>query len=180
MSTPRNGFSKHQRAEKVCGQGGPNWILIAGGALLSTLSIRFGYKLKQSPLFKPPHHSNASPGFKANGTSERQRCCCLHSSTTSSCAKNNGYSCFRSVPGTLFFPYVSDTELQSSSLVHLIEVSRRALTVGRDRIMQLHKVICCFFCLPLLEMMKVDKAEKLDGGEGGKRGESLVARTLGV
>lgn len=64
MSTPRNGFSKHQRAEKVCGQGGPNWILIAGGALLSTLSIRFGYKLKQSPLFKPPHHSNASPGFK--------------------------------------------------------------------------------------------------------------------
>ncbi|RID78951.1 hypothetical protein BRARA_A01730 [Brassica rapa] len=101
MSTPRNGFSKHQRAEKVCGHGGPNWILIAGGALLSTLSIRFGYKLKQSPLFKPPHHSNASPGFKANGTSERQRCCCcLHSSTTSSCAKNNDYSCFRSVPGT--------------------------------------------------------------------------------
>lgn len=126
MSTPRNGFSKHQRAEKVCGQGGPNWILIAGGALLSTLSIRFGYKLKQSPLFKPPHHSNASPGFKgtcfkslccffftyvlycilmeaccaANGTSERQRCCCcLHSSTTSSCAKNNDYSCFRSIPG---------------------------------------------------------------------------------
>ncbi|KAH0901204.1 hypothetical protein HID58_040707 [Brassica napus] len=69
------------------------------------------------------------------------------------------------VTGTLFFPYVSDTELQSSTLVHLIEVSRRALTVGRDRIMQLHKV---------------DKAEKLDGGEGGKRGESLVARTLGV
>ncbi|XP_013718404.1 uncharacterized protein LOC125577317 isoform X1 [Brassica napus] len=101
MSTPRNGFSKHQRAEKVCGQRGPNWILIAGGALLSTLSIRFGYKLKQSPLFKPPHQSNASPGFKANGTSERQRCCCLHSSTTSSCAKNNGYSCFRSVPDAL-------------------------------------------------------------------------------
>ncbi|KAH0867989.1 hypothetical protein HID58_075011 [Brassica napus] len=44
------------------------------------------------------------------------------------------------VTGTLFFPYVSDTELQSSTLVHLIEVSRRALTVGRDRIMQLHKV----------------------------------------
>ncbi|KAH0931267.1 hypothetical protein HID58_008384 [Brassica napus] len=44
------------------------------------------------------------------------------------------------VTGTLFFPYVSDTELQSSTLVHLIEVSKRALTVGRDRIMQLHKV----------------------------------------
>ena len=75
MSTPRNGFSKHQRAEKVCGQGGPNWILIAGGALLSTLSIRFGYKLKQSPLFKPPHHSNASPGFK--GTCFKSLCGCF-------------------------------------------------------------------------------------------------------
>ena len=75
MSTPRNGFSKHQRAEKVCGQGGPNWILIAGGALLSTLSIRFGYKLKQSPLFKPPHQSNASPGFK--GTCFNSLRCCF-------------------------------------------------------------------------------------------------------
>ncbi|XP_073125076.1 uncharacterized protein [Henckelia pumila] len=28
-------------------EGGPNWILVAGGALLSTLSIRLGYKLKQ-------------------------------------------------------------------------------------------------------------------------------------
>lgn len=27
---------------------GPNWILIAGGALLSTLSIRLGYKLRQA------------------------------------------------------------------------------------------------------------------------------------
>ncbi|KAL0686637.1 hypothetical protein Bca4012_086314 [Brassica carinata] len=54
---------------------------------------------------------------------------------------------------------------KSSTLVHLIEVSRRALTVGRDRIMQLQKV---------------NKADKLDGGEGGKWGESLVARTLGV
>ncbi|KAJ4910085.1 WD40/YVTN repeat-like-containing domain protein [Raphanus sativus] len=60
------------------------------------------------------------------------------------------------VTGTLFLPYVSDTELQSSTLVHLIEVSRRALTVGRDRVMQLHK--------------EGKKAEKLDGG-GGKRGK---------
>ncbi|XP_073019079.1 uncharacterized protein [Primulina eburnea] len=28
-------------------EGGPNWILVAGGALLSTLSIRLGFKLKQ-------------------------------------------------------------------------------------------------------------------------------------
>lgn len=66
MSTPRNVTSKHHRPEKVFGQGGgPSWILIAGGALLSTLSIRFGYKLKQSLHFKPPpHQSNASVGLK--------------------------------------------------------------------------------------------------------------------
>ncbi|KAH0943519.1 hypothetical protein HID58_003156 [Brassica napus] len=166
MSTPRNGFSKHQRAEKVCGQRGPNWILIAGGALLSTLSIRFGYKLKQSPLFKPPHQSNASPGFKANGTSERQRCCCLHSSTTSSCAKNNGYSCFRSVPDAL-----------------AVNSDGRYLTTrGVDR--HVHKCQGVHLRLGEIESCnytrKVDKAEKLDGGEGGKRSESLVARTLGV
>ncbi|WZY85132.1 hypothetical protein YC2023_031516 [Brassica napus] len=94
----------------------------------------------------------------ANGTSERQRCCCLHSSTTSSCAKNNGYSCFRSVPDAL-----------------AVNSDGRYLTTrGVDR--HVHKVqfVSAFM------IMKVDKAEKLDGGEGGKRGESLVARTLGV
>ncbi|KAG2284445.1 hypothetical protein Bca52824_055665 [Brassica carinata] len=49
--------------------------------------------------------------------------------------------------------HVHKTRNCRALLVHLIEVSRRALTVGRDRIMQLHKVIC------------LDKAEKLDGGE---------------
>ncbi|CAN6815226.1 unnamed protein product, partial [Brassica oleracea var. botrytis] len=49
------------------------------------------------------------------------------------------------VTGTLFLPYYSDTQLRSSTLVHLIEVSRSALTVGRDRIMQLQQVICCLF-----------------------------------
>lgn len=38
---PRAQISKGLQAE------GPNWILIAGGALLSTLSMRLGYKLKQ-------------------------------------------------------------------------------------------------------------------------------------
>jgi len=61
MSTRRNGISKHQRGDKFCGEG-PNWILIAGGALLSTLSIRFGYKLKQSLDSKP--QSNGSAGLK--------------------------------------------------------------------------------------------------------------------
>lgn len=61
MSTRRNGISRHQRVESSRGEG-PNWILIAGGALLSTLSIRFGYKLKQSIDSKP--HSNDTGGIK--------------------------------------------------------------------------------------------------------------------
>lgn len=61
MSTRRNGVSKHQRADKFCGEG-PNWILIAGAALLSTLSIRFGYKLKQSLDLKP--QPSGSAGLK--------------------------------------------------------------------------------------------------------------------
>ncbi|CAN6880003.1 unnamed protein product [Brassica oleracea] len=98
MSTRRNN-NRFSKAEKVCG---PNWILIAGGALLSTLSIRFGWRLRQSSLdFNPQIQSNASLGFKANGTSERGIFlgCCLHSSK-SSCAHNDEYCCFHSIPGT--------------------------------------------------------------------------------
>lgn len=61
MSTRKNGISRHQRVDNIRGQG-PNWILIAGGALLSTLSIRFGYKLKQSNDSKP--QSNGTRGLK--------------------------------------------------------------------------------------------------------------------
>ena len=40
---------------------GPNWVLIAGGALLSTLSIRLGYKLKQAI---DTNHKNPNNTFK--------------------------------------------------------------------------------------------------------------------
>ncbi|CAN6987886.1 unnamed protein product [Brassica rapa subsp. trilocularis] len=95
MSTRRNGISRHQRVENSRGEGGPNWILIAGGALLSTLSIRFGYKLKQSVDSKP--HPDATGGLKPNGTSDRGRCC-LHSGS-SSCERNKD-CCFHTSPGT--------------------------------------------------------------------------------
>ncbi|KAH7521307.1 hypothetical protein FEM48_Zijuj07G0019100 [Ziziphus jujuba var. spinosa] len=47
---------------------GPNWVLIAGGALLSTLSIRLGYKLKQALDTK---HHNSTNAFKG---SDRRKC----------------------------------------------------------------------------------------------------------
>ena len=47
MNTRSGWVSRGQKSKKFQGER-PNWILIAGGALLSTLSIRLGYKLKQS------------------------------------------------------------------------------------------------------------------------------------
>lgn len=42
---------------------GPNWVLIAGGALLSTLSIRLGFKLKQALDTKHDKSTNAFNGL---------------------------------------------------------------------------------------------------------------------
>ncbi|KAG1359123.1 hypothetical protein COCNU_08G005690 [Cocos nucifera] len=47
---------------------GPNWVLVAGGALLSTLSIRLGCKLKQ--VFGAKQQYNA---IKENGKSAVKR-----------------------------------------------------------------------------------------------------------
>ncbi|KAF3795093.1 hypothetical protein EJ110_NYTH05976 [Nymphaea thermarum] len=49
-------FSRAQKSANL--YGGPNWILIAGGALLSTLSIRLGCKLKN--LFLDRQTANAT------------------------------------------------------------------------------------------------------------------------
>lgn len=46
MKPKANGVPRVQMSKSIQGEG-PNWILIAGGALLSTLSMRLGYKLKQ-------------------------------------------------------------------------------------------------------------------------------------
>ncbi|KAJ0648830.1 hypothetical protein HanPI659440_Chr15g0596311 [Helianthus annuus] len=50
-----------QKGQKIQGQG-PNWILIAGGALISTLSVRLGYRLKQA--FDSTQPKNSSSGLK--------------------------------------------------------------------------------------------------------------------
>jgi len=46
--------SNGSRVHKNGGEEGATWIIIAAGALLSTLSIRLGYKLKQAIDSKPP------------------------------------------------------------------------------------------------------------------------------
>ncbi|KAE8656154.1 putative tocopherol O-methyltransferase [Hibiscus syriacus] len=68
MNTKGGRVSKVQNSKKIQGER-PNWILIAGGALLSTLSIRLGYKLKQALDTKQQY--NATTSLKGNGTSDR-------------------------------------------------------------------------------------------------------------
>ncbi|KAH7571536.1 hypothetical protein JRO89_XS04G0074600 [Xanthoceras sorbifolium] len=71
MKPRTDGLSRGQKAKKIQGQG-PNWILIAGGALLSTLSIRLGFKLKQTLDSK--QQANANNALKGNKTCfERRR-----------------------------------------------------------------------------------------------------------
>ncbi|KAL7121996.1 hypothetical protein ACP275_01G018200 [Erythranthe tilingii] len=52
--------SEVPRGSRNFQEGSSNWILIAGGALLSALSIRLGYKLKQAVDTKQSVNSNRS------------------------------------------------------------------------------------------------------------------------
>uniref|UniRef100_A0A5B6Z8G2 Uncharacterized protein n=1 Tax=Davidia involucrata TaxID=16924 RepID=A0A5B6Z8G2_DAVIN len=84
MKPRTNVVPRGQRSKSSQGEG-PNWVLIAGGALLSTLSIRLGFNLKQAFDTKQAH--NTSNSLKGNGKStDRKKLggCHLHS---------NGY-CF--------------------------------------------------------------------------------------
>ncbi|XVE90383.1 hypothetical protein DITRI_Ditri20bG0073400 [Diplodiscus trichospermus] len=70
MNTRSGRVSRSQKSKNIQVEG-PNWILIAGGALLSTLSIRLGYKLKQALDTK--QQDNATTSSKGNGASDRRR-----------------------------------------------------------------------------------------------------------
>ncbi|XP_025807889.1 uncharacterized protein LOC112886265 [Panicum hallii] len=70
MKSKANGsIQKAGKANDV--QGGPNWVLVAGGVLLSTLSVRLGSKLKQIFVTK---QQNTSTKAK-----RRPGACDLHS-----------------------------------------------------------------------------------------------------
>ncbi|CAL0334273.1 unnamed protein product [Lupinus luteus] len=78
---------------------GSNWVIVAAGALLSTLSIRLGYKLKQA-LDSNPNH-NATHLLKGNGKSSNTRKSAdsfMHSHGYSLTQDNHG--CFNCTSGT--------------------------------------------------------------------------------
>ncbi|GMI88765.1 hypothetical protein like AT4G27610 [Hibiscus trionum] len=95
MNTRGGQVSRGPRSK--CFQGeGQNWIFIAGGALLSTLSIRFGFKLKQTLDTK--QQNNASTRSKGTGTSDRSSSGChLHSNMYSFTQEDDG--CFNCISG---------------------------------------------------------------------------------
>lgn len=61
MKPQTSGMSRAHKANNTQIEG-PNWLIFAAGALLSTLSIRLGYKLKQALDSKPKQ--NATTGQK--------------------------------------------------------------------------------------------------------------------
>ncbi|XP_012070266.1 uncharacterized protein LOC105632485 isoform X2 [Jatropha curcas] len=92
MKSRTNGIPRGQKERNFHGEG-PNWILIAGGALLSTLSIRLGYKLKQT--LESKQQTNARNGK----SSERRRTggCHVHSNMYSFTQDDDG--CFNCISG---------------------------------------------------------------------------------
>ncbi|KAK8542859.1 hypothetical protein V6N13_136589 [Hibiscus sabdariffa] len=88
--------SRGQKSKNFQGEG-RNWILIAGGALLSTLSVRLGYRLKQAIDAK--QQENATASMKGNGVPDRRRSsnCRLHSNMYSFTEEDDG--CFNCMSG---------------------------------------------------------------------------------
>lgn len=71
MKPHANGVSRGHKANGPQVEG-PNWLIFAAGALLSTLSIRLGYKLKQALDSKPKQNATAiqkGPYVLLGGTS---------------------------------------------------------------------------------------------------------------
>ncbi|XP_043689121.1 uncharacterized protein LOC122640068 isoform X2 [Telopea speciosissima] len=76
-------ISRGQQSKNLQGEG-PNWVLIVGGALLSTLSIRLGYKLRQ--------------GNVKSTDKRRSRACKMHSSVYSFTQDEDG--CYNCISGS--------------------------------------------------------------------------------
>lgn len=102
-----------QRGKQFQGQG-PNWILIAGGALLSTLSVRLGYRLKQVLDSKQPQ--NATNGLKENGkhvARKRTGNCRSHSSNLYCFEQDDGcFNCISEMEGE------TETKAQHNGQLH--------------------------------------------------------------
>ncbi|KAL3633502.1 hypothetical protein CASFOL_022264 [Castilleja foliolosa] len=86
-----------RRSKNIQGEG-PNWILIAGSALLSTLSIRLGCKLKQ--VFDDKQRDNSNRILKENGKSaDRKKSTSCHSHSNACCFPEDEDGCYNHYSG---------------------------------------------------------------------------------
>nr|GMC96575.1 Leucine-rich repeat-containing protein [Ipomoea batatas]GMD26071.1 Leucine-rich repeat-containing protein [Ipomoea batatas]GMD35270.1 Leucine-rich repeat-containing protein [Ipomoea batatas]GME04570.1 Leucine-rich repeat-containing protein [Ipomoea batatas] len=98
MKPKTNGISRAQRSKVNHGEG-LNWILIAGGTLLSTFSVFLGYKLKQVLNAKQQNtHGNALKGNESHEERKKSRNLDMQSSSYSS-AKDDE-NCYTFPSGT--------------------------------------------------------------------------------
>uniref|UniRef100_A0A6N2LJ21 Uncharacterized protein n=1 Tax=Salix viminalis TaxID=40686 RepID=A0A6N2LJ21_SALVM len=119
MKPRTKGTSSGQKAQDFQGEG-RNWILIAGGALLSTLSIHLGYKLKQ--IMDSKQQANASNSLKGNMKSSDRRSpgCNMHSNMYSFTQDDDGcYNCVAGNEGIADMKHRSNDQMLSESDVGL-------------------------------------------------------------
>ncbi|XP_019177154.1 PREDICTED: uncharacterized protein LOC109172453 isoform X2 [Ipomoea nil] len=98
MKSSASEMSKAQRSKSFQREG-PNWVLIAGSALISTLSIRLGYKLKQ--VLDEKEQNSADDALKGNENPTEQkksRNCYLQSG--SNCLVQDDENCYSCLSGT--------------------------------------------------------------------------------
>ncbi|PON77588.1 intracellular protein transporter [Parasponia andersonii] len=99
MKPKTTGVSRAQNSRSFQREG-PNWVLIAGGALLSTLSIRLGYKLKQA-IDTKQQNSISNNGLKGNGKfSDRRKSAGCHMHTNVYSFTEDDGNCFNCLSGT--------------------------------------------------------------------------------
>nr|GMC57919.1 uncharacterized protein LOC109157541 isoform X1 [Ipomoea batatas] len=92
MKSRTNGISRAQKSKALQGEG-PNWVLIAGGALLSTLSVRLGYKLKQV-LDAKQQNTTGNTSKENNKPAERKKARNCHLQSSSYCFNQDDENCY--------------------------------------------------------------------------------------
>ncbi|KAJ7949932.1 Intracellular protein transport protein USO1 isoform 2 [Quillaja saponaria] len=133
MKPRSNRISRAQKTNNIQGEG-TNWVLIAGGALLSTLSIRLGYMLKQALDSK--QHENPSNYLKGNGKiSERRKSAGhgLQSNLYSFTQDDHGcFSCISGTEGAMEKKCPPDSQLLSEPDGALPLVTVSAPELGKE------------------------------------------------
>ncbi|KAK7263968.1 hypothetical protein RJT34_31568 [Clitoria ternatea] len=97
MKPQTNGVSRDHKANNIQVEG-PNWLLIAAGALLSTLSVRLGYKLKQALDSKPKLKEPTIQKGNGKSSSARNAADCFIQSNGYSKTQDN-HGCFSCISG---------------------------------------------------------------------------------